>query len=58
MIKQTMQLINTTNLIIIGKHTTPKIVEQVPHASQYNMASLKIEITHLHNTKFQILIYE
>jgi hypothetical protein len=22
------------------------------------MASLKIEITHLHNTKFQILIYE
>jgi hypothetical protein len=38
--------------------STPKIANPVSQASQYNKASLKIGITHLHNIQLQIWIFE
>jgi hypothetical protein len=40
------------------QNSTPKIAKQVSQVSQYNIASLKIEITQFHNTKLLIWIYD
>jgi hypothetical protein len=56
---------NKSNIAIFQYHqnnyyrqnNTPKIAKQASQVSQYNRASLEIEITQFHHTKLLIWIY-